>query len=279
MLDKLKKAADPNSEMSFLDHLEALRWHLMRSVIAICVIAVVLFFFNEFIFGTIIFGPKNPDFITYRAFCKLSHLLNLGDSLCVNEISFSLINTDLAGQFTMHMWISLVGGLILAFPYVLWELWSFIRPALHEKEQKSANSFVFFASFLFLTGVLFSYYIIVPLSVNFLGTYQVSADVVNMISMDSYISSVSTLTLATGIIFELPIIVYFLTRFGILSPEFMQKYRKHAVVVILIVAAIITPSSDITTQLVVAVPLYVLYEVSIFVSRYVVKEYRGIEGV
>lgn len=263
-----------NSEMSFLEHLEALRWHLVRSIVVIMAVAIVLFFFHEFIFGAIIFGPKNPDFITYRVFCKLSHLLNLGDSLCIKEISFSLINTDLSGQFTMHIWISFTGGAILAFPYVLWELWRFIRPALHEKERKSANSFVFFASFLFLSGVLFSYYVIVPLSVNFLGTYQVSAEVVNMISMDSYISSVSTLTLATGIIFELPIIVYFLTRFGILSPEFMKRYRKHAVVIILVVAAVITPSSDVTTQLVVAVPLYFLYEISIFVSKYVMKQQK-----
>ena len=272
MFEKIKKVANPNSEMSFLDHLEALRWHLIRSVVVVAVLAVVLFCYNDFIFGTIIFGPKKVDFITYRLFCKLSHWLNLGDSLCIKEIQFSLINTDLSGQFTMHMWISFIGGVIVASPYILWEVWQFIKPALHEKEKKSATSFIFFASFLFLTGVLFSYYVIVPLSVNFLGTYQVSADVTNMISMDSYISTLTTLTLATGIIFELPIVVYFLTRFGIMSPEFMRKYRRHAVVVILLVAAIITPSSDVATQLIVAFPLYILYEASIFVSKYVVRK-------
>lgn len=273
MSDKRKKVGGaPGSEMSFLDHLEELRWHVVRSVIVISVLAVVLFCYNDFIFGTVIFGPKKVTFITYKVFCKLSHLLNMGDSLCVRDIPFSLINTDLSGQFTMHMWISFIGGIIVASPYILWEVWRFIRPALHEKEQKSARSFVLFASALFLTGVAFSYYVIVPLTVNFLGTYQVSADVTNMIEMDSYISTLTTLTLATGIIFELPIVVYFLTRFGIMSPEFMRKYRRHAVVVILLVAAIITPSSDVATQLIVAFPLYILYEVSIFVSKYVVRQ-------
>lgn len=192
--------------------------------------------------------------------------------MCIREIPFKLINTELSGQFTTHMWISFIGGLIVGFPYVLWELWRFIKPALHEKERKNTTGFVFFASLLFITGVLFSYYIIVPLTINFLGSYQVSADVDNMISMSSYISTVTTLTLATGIVFELPIVVYFLTKFGIMTPDFMRKYRRHALVVILIVAALITPSPDISSQLLVAIPLYILYEFSIFVSSYVVKK-------
>ena len=268
-MTNFKKALDPNSEMSFLDHLEALRWHLVRSVIVVFALAIVLFFFNDFIFGTVIFGPKKVDFLTYRWLCKLSYYLGMGESMCIREIPFSLINTELSGQFTMHMWISFIGGVILSFPYLLWEIWRFIRPALREGERKNTRGFVLVSSFLFLTGILFSYYLIVPLSVNFLGSYQVSADVINMISMDSYISTVTTLTLASGILFELPIIVFFLTKFGIISPAFMRKYRKHALVVILIVAAVVTPSPDISSQLIVAIPLYILYEASIFVSKYV----------
>ena len=263
---------ESKDDMSFLDHLEELRWHLMRSVAVVFTLSIVLFFYNDFIFGTVLFGPKHADFITYRLMCKLSHYIGAGNSMCIKEIKFSLINTDLAGQFTMHMWISFVAGIVLGIPYVLWELWRFIQPALHQKEKNNTRGFVFYASALFIIGVLFSYYIIVPMSVNFLGNYQVSEDVVNMVSMDSYISVVTTLVLATGIVFELPILVYFLTKFGVISPQYMRKYRKHALVVILIVAAVITPSPDVSSQLLVAFPLYMLYELSIFVSRFVIKK-------
>lgn len=259
----------PNAEMSFLDHLEALRWHLVRSAVAVVTLGITLFFMKNLVFDIIILGPKHTDFLTYRLMCRFSHFIGAGENLCINTIPFSLINTELAGQFTMHMWIALVGGLIIAFPYILWEIWRFIKPALNDKERNSTFGFVFFASILFLTGVLFSYYMIVPLTINFLGSYQVSAEISNTITLDSYISTVTTLTLATGLVFELPIVVYFLTRFGILSAAFMHQYRKHAAVVILIVAAVITPSPDISSQLLVAIPLYILYEASIFVSRHV----------
>jgi sec-independent protein translocase protein TatC len=261
----------PAAEMSFLDHLEALRWHLVRSAIVVVGLGITLFFMKELVFDTIILGPKHPDFLTYRLMCRFSHLIGAGDNLCINTIPFSLINTELSGQFTMHMWIAFVGGLIVAFPYVLWEIWRFIKPALSDKERNSTTGFVFFATILFLTGVLFSYFMVVPLTINFLGSYQVSVEIANTITLDSYISTVTTLTLATGLVFELPIIVYFLTRFGIISPAFMRQYRKHAVVVILIVGAVITPSPDISSQLLVSIPLYMLYELSIFVSRYVEK--------
>ena len=255
--------------MSFLDHLEALRWHLVRSAVAIGVLGVVLFFLKDLIFDTIILGPKHNTFITYRAMCKLSHLIGAGDDMCISTIPFSLINTELSGQFTMHMWIAFVGGLIISFPYILWELWLFIKPALSEKERGNTRGFVFFASILFIIGILFSYFMIVPMTINFLGSYQVSAEIANTITMDSYISTVTTLTLATGLVFELPIIIYFLTHFGIISAAFMRKHRRHAVVVILIVGAIITPSPDISSQLLVSFPLYILFEISIFVARYV----------
>jgi sec-independent protein translocase protein TatC len=243
----------------------------VRSVVAVMSLAVVLFCFKDFLFDGVLLAPKNPHFITYRALCYLSNYFHLGDDLCVHQIDFTLISTNITAQFATHMFVSIIGGLIIAFPYIVWELWSFIKPALHSKEKTYAKGIVFYTSFLFILGTLFGYYVITPMSVNFLGTYQVSAEVKNMITLDSFIGIVTTMTLITGIIFELPIVVYFLTKIGILTPTFMRKYRKHAAIIILIVAAIITPTSDATTLMLVAVPLYILYEVSIFVSSYVVR--------
>ncbi len=262
---------DQEGEMSFLDHLEALRWHLVRSAIAIISLAVILFCFKNFLFDDVLLAPKSPSFPTYRAMCWLSNRFHLGDDLCITKIDFNLISTDISAQFSTHMMVAFFGGLVLGFPYLVYELWKFIRPALHENERRYAKGIVFFTSMLFLLGVLFGYYVITPMSVNFLGTYQVSEQVKNMISLDSFISIVTTMTLLTGIVFELPIVVYFLTQIGIFNPAFMRKYRRHAVVIILIVAAIITPTSDATTLTLVSVPLWLLYEVSIFVSAYVVR--------
>lgn len=261
--------------MSFLQHLEALRWHIIRAVIAVLILAVTVFFFADILFDKIIIAPKTPDFITYKWLCALSHKMGMGDELCITSIQFDLINTELSGQFTLHMWTSITAGIILAFPYIIWEMWRFIKPGLRATETRYLRGTVFFTSILFLTGVLFAYFVIVPLSVQFLGTYQVSEQIKNLVSMDSYVSTVTTITLATGIVFELPIIVYFLSQVGILTPAFMRKYRRHAVVVILILAAVITPSPDITSQLLVALPLYILYEISIFVSVYVTSGKTG----
>ena len=272
MFGKLKETADTNNEMSFLGHLEALRWHLFRSAIAVMVIAVGVFFAKSFIFDGVLLAPKRADFFTYRLFCKFAQHFHLGDDFCIKEIPFKLQNIDLTGQFTTHMMVSLIAGAIIASPYIFWELWIFIKPALYEKERRYAKGIVFYTSALFIIGILFGYYMITPLSVNFLGTYQVSADVENIISLESFISMVTTMTLISGLIFELPIVVYFLTKVGILTPTFMRTYRKHAVVVILIAAADITPSSDIPTMMLVAMPLYILYEVSILVAQNVLKK-------
>src|SRR6185436_12783844 len=188
---------------------------------------------------------------------------HLGDDLCITKIDFNLISTDLSAQVTTHMWGAFVGGLAVGFPYLAYEIWKFVKPALHEKEQKYAKGIVFYTSFLFITGMLFGYYVIVPMSVNFLGSYQVSEQVKNTITLDSFISIVTMMTLISGVVFELPIVVYFLTKIGILSPTFMRTYRRHSVVIIMIVAAVITPTSDATTLIMVALPLYVLYEISI----------------
>jgi sec-independent protein translocase protein TatC len=268
-MSTIPKKNNPQAEMSFLAHLEALRWHIIRSALAVLVLAVIAFFFADVIFNRIIIAPKTPQFITYQWLCALSHTLGMGEELCITSIDFELINTELSGQFTMHMWTSIVVGIIVAFPYIIWEFYRFIKPALKSKEKKYLNGTVFFTTVLFLTGVVFAYFIIVPLSVQFLGTYQVSQQIKNLVSMDSYISTVTTITLCTGIVFELPIVVYFLSQMGIMSPKFMRTYRKHAIVVILIVAAVITPSPDVTSQMLVALPLYLLYEISIFVSVYV----------
>lgn len=262
---------DSGKEMSFLGHLEELRWHLVRSVSAIVIIALAVFFYKEFIFDDVLLAPKRQDFLTYRVLCWLSHQLGLGEGLCIQTVPFELISIELSSQFTTHMWVAFVSGLILASPYVLWEVWSFIKPALYEKERRYASGIVFYTSALFLLGVLFGYYVITPMSVNFLGSYQVSALVKNNITLSSFISMVTTLSLLSGLIFELPIVIYFLTKIGLMSPAFMKTYRKHAVVVILILSAVITPTSDATTMILVAVPLYVLYELSIIVSARVIK--------
>jgi sec-independent protein translocase protein TatC len=267
---KAKKSE--SAEMSFLDHLEELRWHLVRSVVVIFALAIVFFINKDFLFNTIILAPKNADFFTYKFMCKLSHLLQMGDALCMNGLEFSLINTTLSGQFTLHMWAAFVAGIVVGFPYLVWEAWRFIKPALTATEIGYSKGILFFVSILFSIGVLFGYYLIAPLSINFLGTYQVSSEVKNMIDMDSYISTITVITFASGLLFELPIVVYFLSSLGIISPAFMKRYRKHAVVVILILAAVITPSPDITSQLLVALPVYILYELSIFVSAYVVNK-------
>lgn len=257
--------------MSFLGHLEALRWHLVRSAGVIVILAAVAFCFPEILFGKIILGPKDPSFFTYQFLCSISHKWGMGDTLCFTDFNFTFQNIEVTGQFTLAMWGAFVAGLVLAFPYVLWEIWRFIKPALKEKETKAATGFIFYASMLFVAGILFGYYVVTPMAIYFLGNYQVDPTIKNNFSIDSYISVVTTLVLLMGLVFELPIIVYFLARFGIISAEFMGKYRKHAVIVILIVAAVITPTTDILTQMLVAVPLWILYEASIIVAKRVEK--------
>jgi sec-independent protein translocase protein TatC len=266
--DTSKKKA---GEMSFLGHLEALRWHLVRSAAVIVVLACVAFCFPEILFGKIILGPKDPNFFTYTFLCDLSHKWGMKDTLCFTDFNFKFQNIEVTGQFTLAMWGAVVAGLVLAFPYVLWELWRFIRPALKEKEQKAATGFIFYASALFLMGILFGYYVVTPMAVYFLGNYQVDPSIQNIFDIDSYISVVTTLVLLMGLVFELPIIIYFLARFGIITGAFMGKYRKHAVIIILIIAAVITPTTDIFTQMLVAVPLWILYEASIIVAKRVEK--------
>lgn len=273
-LDKVFKPKDrtTEAEMSFFDHLEALRWVILRSVAAIVVFGSVAFAYKEILFDTLILGPQYPSFWTYRKLCELGIYFNLPDDICVKEIGFKLMNTEMAGQFTTHISVSLITGLVAAFPYVFWEFWSFIKPALSDKEIKMTNGIIFFTSMLFILGVLFGYYIICPMSIVFLGSYTISSSILNQISLDSYISLVTTLSLSAGAIFELPMVIYFLSKIGIMGPAFMRSYRRHAFLIILLIAAFITPTPDIPTQLLVSLPLFLLYEVSIFISANVEKK-------
>lgn len=261
---------DDEREMSFLDHLEELRWRLVRAVASILIFAIVAFVFKGILFDVVIFGPKNPDFLTYRFFCKMSYWLGLDDSFCMSEMPFSLQNVAMSGQFTTHLISAIIAGIILAFPYVIWELWRFLKPGLRKDERAAAKGMVFYSSVLFASGVLFGYFLLAPLSVQFLGGYQVSESVANQIHLASYISTVTSVTLAAGIIFQLPILIYFLTRMGLVTPEILRQYRKHAVVGVLVISAIITPP-DVTSQVLVTVPIMLLYELSIVISRRVVK--------
>jgi sec-independent protein translocase protein TatC len=256
-------------EMSFLDHIEVLRWHLIRSTVAVLIFSVVAFLMKGFIFDTIIFAPKNPDFITYRFFCSVSKYFG-ADGLCIEDIPFTFQSLGMSEQFSVHIWTSITAGFIIAFPYIIWEFWKFISPGLYEKERKGAKTFIIISSFLFFLGVLFGYYIVTPLSVNFLGSYSVSDLVERNIKIDSYISLVRSSVLASGLIFELPIIMFFLTKMGLITPEFLRTYRKHALVLVLLLAAIITPP-DIISQIIVAIPILLLYEVSIIISAIVIK--------
>lgn len=265
-----EKVADTEEkEMSFLDHLEELRWHIIRSLISIMVFAIAAFLAKKIVFHGIILAPSRTDFWTYRILCKVSELINTS-ALCIEELPFIIQSRQMTGQFTMHLTSSFVIGLILAFPYAFWEMWRFISPGLYSKEKKIARGSVFFVSLLFGIGILFGYFIVSPISINFLSNYQLDPSISNEFDIISYVSTLTMLVLACGLMFQLPIIVYFLTKAGIVTPGFMRTYRKHAIIVILVISAIITPP-DIVSQILIALPLIVLYEISIFISKNVIK--------
>ncbi len=262
---KSPKQEKVTEEMSFWGHLDALRGSLFRSAIAIVILAIVAFVNREFIFDSIILAPKEPGFFTNRMLCRLSELVNI-PALCLGNMKLDIININLSGQFTTHMYISMFAGLIVAAPYVIWEIWRFIRPALYENERKHSRGAVIVMSLLFILGVLFSYYLIVPLTLNFFGTYQVSESVNNQIALTSYISTVVSVTFSLGVVFELPVFIYFLAKVGIITDTFLRKNRKYMVVILLTISAIITPP-DIISQILVCIPLYGLYELSIIVAK------------
>lgn len=265
-----KKVRKNPDEMSFLDHLEELRWHLIRVVVAVVVIAIIAFIFKGTLFS-IIFGPKNADFISYDILCRVSQFFG-GEKGCIDEgeMDFIIQSRKVAGQFSAAIWTSIMAGVVVGFPYILYEFWKFISPGLYENERKSSRGFIVVASLLFFLGAAFGYFVVAPLSINFLATFKISDAIENEFDIDNYIALIRASVLASGLIFELPIIIYFLTKIGLVTPEFLRKNRKYALVIVLILAAIITPP-DITTQIIVAVPIIVLYEVSIFISRGVLR--------
>jgi len=262
-----KKSA--KTEMSFLDHLEELRWHIIRSAIAIISFAILAYIYSDFIWNSILLAPKSNDFWTSRMIIKLSDFIGI-KSAGLNSKPLDLINFDLSGQFMVDVWTAIIAGFIIAFPYVVYQFWSFIKPALYENERKHASGAVAIMSGLFLLGVLFGYYLIVPFSLDWLGGYSISKEVVNQINILSYISSVTSIVIAGGVAFELPVLVYFLSKIGLLTPKFLRKYRKHSYVLLLIIAAIITPP-DVLSQMLVTIPLVILFEISIVISSRVDK--------
>jgi sec-independent protein translocase protein TatC len=268
-----EKGKTLEAEMSFFDHIDVLRKHLLRALGVVLVLTIGAFYYTDFIFNTIIMGPKNPSFWTYRMMCKLAERFpSIGPEFCITKIDAKIINTEMAGQFTLQLNSCVMVGIILGIPYLLFELWLFIKPALHENERKSASGFVAFASFLFFLGIMFGYYLICPLSINFLTNFTVSPEIQNTFTIDSYLSSVMTLTLGSGVIFQLPVIIYVLSKLGIMTPAFMRASRRYSTVIILIIAAVVTPTADPYTMLIVAMPLFLLYELSIFISANIEKK-------
>lgn len=274
LIDSLKnKGKNLEAEMSFFDHLDVLRKHLLRSLLVITVLVCVAFYFTDFIWHDVIMAPKHGNFWTYRMMCKLvAAYPSIGSEFCITNIPAKIINTEMAGQFTLQMNSCIMAGIICGIPYLLFEVWLFIKPALLAEERKSASGFVAFASFLFALGLMFGYYLICPLSINFLVNYTVDSSIENTFTISSYLSTVLTLTIGSGIIFQLPVVIFILSKLGIMTPRFMRSSRRYAAVLILIVAAVVTPTADPYTMLIVAFPLFLLYELSILISANIEKK-------
>ncbi len=251
--------------MSFFDHISELRGHIIRALIAILLGAIWAFIYNRFVIDTILFGPRSPDFITYRWLCKLN------PKACFEGFNFTIINTDVTGQFIMDLMIAFIAGLIVAFPYIIFEFWRFFKPALKKEEQQKTTGIIFVSSALFLVGILFGYFMLAPVSLFFMASYNISSQIVNSWTIQSYLSFITMLTVATGIIFELPLVMYFLAKLGLTNSAFLKKYRRYAILIIIIIAAIVTPP-DVGSQILVSIPLLLLYEVGIVVTKRVEKK-------
>lgn len=257
-------------EMSFVDHLEELRWHIIRAVASIVVFATIAFLAKDFVFHDIILAPSRTDFLSYRVMCDLGQKLGT-DALCFSEMGFTIQSRQMSGQFAMHLLVSALLGLACAFPYAFWEIWRFVKPGLYPQERKNSRGAVFFVTILFALGLLFGYYVVSPISINFLAGYQVDPSIINEFDLSSYVSTLTTLCLACAFMFEMPVIVLFLTKAGLITAETMKLYRRHALVVILVVGAIITPP-DVVSQILISMPLMLLYEASIHISHSIRKK-------
>lgn len=260
------------ANMTFFEHLEVLRVHIVRSLIAVLIGALVCFYYGTFIFDTILLGPTQPDFWTYQRICDLSYFFYDSDKICVKELDFIVQNLVLTGQFFQHITVSFIGGLTLALPYILFEVYRFVRPALRATERKFGGLAVISGSLLFVAGVLFGYFIIVPISVNFLGNYTFSEIIENKFTAASIVKFTALLSLGAGIMFELPMVIYFLAKVGLVGSAILKKYRRIAIVIILLLSAIVTPP-DVTSQIILAFPIFLLYELGIFIAKKVEKNY------
>ena len=260
--------------MSFIDHLEALRWHIVRSLLAVIVGAIVVFIKIDWIYDTIIAGPINKQFITYEWLCNFSHYMGWADKLCLPPANVTLQSTTFGGPFVTSISMAFVCGFILAFPYVFWELWRFVKPALKPGELKNTKGSIFWVTFFFLCGVLFGYFLLAPFTFSFLSNYKLGTQntIQTIPTISDYIDNLIDITVGSGIAFELPIISFILTRIGLITPKFLRDYRKYAYVALLVIAAVITPSPDWMSQTIVVLPLIVLYELSIWVSKRVYKK-------
>jgi sec-independent protein translocase protein TatC len=271
MLKQMFKNNPDMAEMSFFDHLEALRWHIVRSFVAILIGMIVVFIKIEFVYDRIIMAPTRHTFITYKVLCDLGHSLHLGNSLCLPDVPLEFQSMQLSGQFMQALSSSFTFGAIIAAPYILWEFWRFVKPALKPEELTYTRGIIFWTSLLFFTGIGFGYFVIAPYTVNFFGAYSISKSIKNLITIQSYLSTMSQVVVGCGVLFELPIVTYFLAKVGVITSDFLRKYRRHAFLVILIVAAFITPP-DVASQIIVTIPLYLLYELSIWITRRVQRQ-------
>ena len=267
-----RKRGEEQAEMSFIDHLEVLRGHLFRSVVASAIGAIVAGIFNKFIIKQVLLGPTHDSFPTYGVICKIGKSLNLGNALCMEGIDLKMQSTIVSGQFSMWFTVILVSGLIIAFPYVFAQFWDFIKPALTKKELNRTRGVIFWVSFLFFTGVAFGYFVVAPYALNFFFHFQLDEIIENRWTINSYIDMMLPLVLGSGLAFQLPLVIFFLAKIGLVTAVYLSKARKYAVVIIFIVAGIITPGPDVISQLAVALPLMLLYEISIILARRVDKE-------
>lgn len=266
-----KRNKDTNAEMSFVDHLEDLRWHVVRSVIAVVICAIVVFIFSDFVVNDILFAPTRTSFVSARWLCSLGHSVGIGDALCFPPVKADFLENTMTGQFVASFTLAFIGGFILAFPYVFWEFWKFIRPALSPKELKKTRGIILWVSLLFFAGVAFGYFILTPFMVNFYFNYKLSPQIVIMPSFSDYLENLIYTTAGVGVLFQMPLLVMILSRIGIVTGSFLKKYRKHAFIIILIAAAIITPSTDPFSLTIVTIPLYLLFEASIVIASRIEK--------
>lgn len=266
-----KRNKDTKAEMSFIDHLEDLRWHVIRSVIAVLIGAILVFSYSGFVVDEILFAPTRSDFISAKWMCSLGHNIGIGDALCFKQVDAKFLETRMTGQFIASFTLAFIGGFILAFPYIFWEFWRFVKPALSKKELKKTRGVIFWVSILFFAGVLFGYYILTPFMVNFYFNYKMSEQITIMPSFSDYLENLIYTTAGIGILFQMPLLVMVLARIGVVTGSFLRKYRRHAFIIILIAAAIITPSTDPFSLTIVTIPLYLLFEASIIIASRIEK--------